>query len=328
MKQAVTAMIAMALCVALVPSAWALGTDAGTRIINEARADYTVGTSPTITAYTGTVGITVAEVVDVDVTWADASTPVPVYGPLPTGGVPLRFTVTNLGNGDEDWDLVVDNTLIGDDFNPDASGTSPEIYRDNGDGIFNTADTLVAGSETIVATSVITPIYFFVLNDFIDTSPTGPGDGDRAWVSLDATSTNAAGGSVQVGAGDNGSDLVLGVNGGTGTDTGIYEVILTAVNMIKSYTIDDGGVSPTGDQPIPGATITYTIELGVQGSGTAQGLVVTDPFPTDTTYVPGSLGVIPAPLGTAVGATNVTINFGDLISGAGTQTITFDVTID
>ena len=325
MKKILTVTIAMVVCLALVPSAWALGTTAGTRIVNQARADYTVGTSPTITAYSGTEGVTVAELVDVDVSWADASTPVPVYGPLPTNGVPLRFLVTNLGNGDEDWDMVVDNTLLGDDFNPDASGTSPEIYRDNGDGLFNTADTLVAASQPIQVDSAI---YFWVLNDFGDTSPTGPGDGDRAFASLSATSTNAAGGSVQNGAGDNGSDLVLGISGGTGSDSGIYEVILTSLNLIKSSTIDDGGVSPTGDQPIPGATITYTIEVGVQGGGTATGVVVTDPFPTDTTYVPGSLGVIPAPMGTSVGSTNVTITFGDLTSAAGTQTITFDVTID
>jgi len=322
MKWTAAATIAMVSYLALVPGAWALGTTAGTRVVNEARAEYTVGTSPTITAYSGTIGVTVAELVDVDVTWADASTPVPVYGPLPVNGVALRFLVSNLGNGDEDWDLVVDNALPGDDFDPDASGTSPEIYRDNGDGIFSTADTLVSGSEPIQVDSTI---YFFVLNDFGDTSLT---DGDRALVSLDATSTNAAGGSVQAGGGDNGSDLVLGLTGGTASDTGIYEVILTALNMIKSYTIDDGGVSPTGDQPIPGATITYTIELSVQGAGTAQGVVVTDPFPADTTYVPGSLGVIPAPLGTAVGTTNVTVNFGDLTSVAGTQTIIFDVTID
>lgn len=325
MKRIITVTIAMVLCLALVPSAWALGTAAGNRIINEARADYTVGSSPTITAYSGTVGVTVAELVDVDVSWADASTPVPVYGPLPANGVALRFLVSNLGNGDEDWDFVANNTLGGDDFDPDASATSPEIYRDNGDGIFNTGDTLVAGSEPIQVDSTI---YFWVLNDFIDTSPTGPGDTDRANVSLTATSTNAVGGSVQVGAGDNGSDLVLGLSGGTGTDIGVYEVILTSLSMFKSYVVDDGGVSPGGNQPIPGATITYTIEIGIQGSGTAQGVVVTDPFPTDTTYVPGSLGVIPAPMGTAVGATNVTINFGDLTSGAGTQTITFDVTID
>jgi uncharacterized repeat protein (TIGR01451 family) len=322
MKRVVIAAILTVLCLAAVPGAWALGTTAGTRVVNEARADYTVGTSPTITAYSGTIGVTVAELVDVDVTWADASTPVPVFGPLPVNAVPLRFLVSNLGNGDEDWDLVVDNALPGDDFDPDASGTSPEIYRDNGDGIFNTADTIVSGSEPI---QVDATIYFFVLNDFSDTSLT---DGDRALVSLEATSTSAAGGSVQAGAGDNGSDLVLGSTGGTDDDTGTYQVILTALNLVKSYTIDDGGVSPTGDQPIPGATITYTIELAVQGAGTAQGVVVTDPFPADTTYVPGSLGVIPAPIGTAVGTTNVTINFGDLTSGAGTQTITFDVTID
>jgi uncharacterized repeat protein (TIGR01451 family) len=312
--------IAMVLCLALVPSAWAIGTPAGNRIVNQARADYTVGSSPTLTAYSGTEGMTVAELVDVDVSWADASTPVPVYGPLPTNGVPLTFLVSNLGNGDEDWDFVADNT-VGGSFNPDLSPTSPLIYRDDGDGIFDTAN-LVAGTQSIQNNSTI---YFFVVNDFGDTSLV---DLDTADVSLTATSTHAAGGSVQPPpAGDNNSTLVLGINGGVGSDVGTYQVILTTLTMIKSSAVADS-VSPAGDQPIPGATITYTIEFGVQGSGTAQGVVVTDPFPTDTTYVPGSLGVIPAPMGTAVGTTNVTINFGDLTSAAGTQTITFDVTID
>lgn len=325
MKRFSACFITLVISLAAVTSTWAVGTTAGTRIVNQARADYTVGSSPTLSAFSGTEGVTVAELVDVDVTWADAATPVPVNGPLPTGGVPLRFTVTNLGNGVEDWDLTADNTLGSDDFNPDASATSPEIYRDNGDGIFNTVDTLVAASETIQADSII---YFWVLNDFSDTSPSGPVDGDRARVSLSASSTHAAGGSVQTGAGDGGSDLVLGSNGGTDNDVGVYQVVLVTLNMIKSAVVDDGGASPTGDLPIPGATITYTIELSVQGSGTAQSVVVTDPFPANTTYVPGSLGVIPAPVGTAVGTTNVTINFGDLDSTAGTQTINFDVTID
>jgi uncharacterized repeat protein (TIGR01451 family) len=324
-------MIAAVVCLAFAPGAWAVGADAGTRIVNQATVDYTVGTSPPLTAVSGTVGLTVAELVDVDVSWADASTPVPVLGPLPAAWVPLRFAVTNLGNGDEDWDLAADNTLLGDDFDPDASGTSPVIYRDNGDGIFDTGtgDTLVVGSESIAATSVITPIYFFVLNDFSDTSPTGPGDGERAWVSLSATSTNAAGGSVQVGAGDGGSDLVLGTSGGTDGDTGIYEVVLTTLVMIKSAVVDDGGVSPTGDQPIPGATITYTIDLGVQGSGTAVGVVFTDPIPTDTTYVPGTLQLNGAPAGTVSSVPpEAVINLGNLNAASGTQTITFDVTID
>jgi uncharacterized repeat protein (TIGR01451 family) len=323
MKRIVTLTISAVLCLVVVPGAWALGTTAGTRVVNEARADYTVGTSPTITAYSGTVGVTVAELVDVDVSWADASTPVPVYGPLPAAGVPLRFLVTNIGNGEEDWNMTADNTLAGDDFNPDASGTSPEIYRDNGDGIFNTADTIVSGSETIQADSTI---YFFVLNDFSDTSLT---DGDRAWVSLDAASTHAGGSTVQSGAGDGGSDLVLGPGAGTDSDTGIYEVILTTLIMIKSAVVDDGGASPTGDQPIPGATITYTIEMGVQGGGTAVGVVFTDPIPTDTTYVPGSLELNSAPAGTVSGIPpEAVINVGNLEAIDGTQTITFDVTID
>lgn len=321
MKRTAAVTIAMVLCLALVPSAWALGTAAGNRIINEARADYTVGSSPTITAYSGTVGVTVAELVDVDVSWADAAT-VSVFGPLPTNGVPLQFLVSNLGNGDEDWDFVADNTLGGDDFDPDASATSPLIYRDDGDGIFDTT-LLVVGAQSIPVDS---NIYFFVVNDFGDTSV---GDLDTADVRLTATSTNAAGGSVQVGVGDNGSDLVLGLSGGTGNDDGTYQMILTSLTMIKSSVVDDGGVSPGSDQPIPGATITYTIEIGVQGSGTAQGVVFTDPIPTDTTYVPGTLELNSAPAGTVSGIPpDAVINIGDLDAIAGTQTITFDVTID
>jgi len=325
MKRITAVTVAMLLCLALVPSAWALGTSAGNRIVNEARAEYTIGSSPTITAYSGTVGVTVAELVDAVVAWADANT-VSVLGPLPVIGVPLQFTVSNLGNGIEDWTISVDNQVLGDDFQPDSSPTSPLIYRDNGDATCDTAtDTLVAGPEPILADSVI---YFCVYNDFSDTSAaTGPADLDIAWVSLTATSTHAAGGSVQPGAGDGLGDLVLAPSGGVGSDTGIYQVVLTVLNMIKSYAVADT-ISPTGTEPIPGAVITYTIELGVQGSGTAQGVVVTDPFPTDTTYVPGSLSVIPAPAGTAVGATNLTVNFGDLDAAAGTQTINFDVTIN
>ena len=325
MKKITAVTVMTVICLTLVPSAWAVGTTAGTRIVNEARADYTVGTSPTITAYSGTVGVTVAELVDAVVAWADAST-VNVLGPLPTYGVDMVFSVSNLGNGNEDWVISVDNQVLGDDFQPDASPSSPLIYRDNGDATCDTAtDTLIAVPEPIQADSVI---YFCVYNDFSDTSAaTGPADGEVAWVSLTATSTHAAGASVQLGAGDGGGDLVLAASGGVGSDTGTYQVVLTVLNMIKSYAVADT-VSSTGTEPIPGAVITYTIEISVQGSGTALGVVVTDPFPANTSPVSGSLVVVPAPVGSAEGATNVTINFGDLTSGAGTQTITFDVIID
>ena len=326
MKRTASAAITMVLCLALVPSAWALGTSAGTPIVNRASAQYTVGPLPPITAYSGTVTFVVAELVDAVVAWADASTPVNVLGPLPTYGVDMVFSVSNIGNGNEDWVITVDNQVLGDDFQPDASPSSPLIYRDDGDATCDTAtDTLVAGPEPIQADSVI---YFCVYNDFSDTSAaTGPADGEIAWVSLTATSTHAGGASVQPGAGDGFGDLVLAPSGGVGSDTGTYQVVLTVLNMIKSYAVADT-VSSTGTEPIPGAVITYTIELRVLGSGTALGVVVTDPFPTDTTYVPGSLSVIPAPAGTAVGSTNVTVNFGDLDAVAGTQTINFEVTID
>lgn len=325
MKRISATILAVATAILLAAPAWAVGTDAGTPVSNRASVQYTLGTSPTITAYSSTVTFIVAELVDAVVAWADASTPVSVVGPLPTYGVDMVFTVSNVGNGVEDWTITVDNQVLGDDFQPDASGTSPLVYRDNGDAVCDTAtDTLVAGPEPITADSVI---YFCVYNDFSDTSATGPADGERAWVSLTATSTNAAGGSVQVGAGDGTGDLVLAAGGGTDTATGVYQVLLTTLNVVKSYAVADS-VSSTGTEPIPGAVITYTIDLGVQGTGTAQGVVVTDPYPANTTYVPGSLNVLPAPVGAAAGATNVTVDFGNLDAAAGTQRIIFQVTID
>jgi hypothetical protein len=58
-------------------------------------------------------------------------------------------------------------------------------------------------------------------------------------------------------------------------------------------------------------------------------VVFTDPIPTDTTYVPGTLELNSAPAGTVSGLPpDAVINIGDLDAAAGTQTITFDVTIN
>ena len=48
---------------------------------------------------------------------------------------------------------------------------------------------------------------------------------------------------------------------------------------------------------IPGATIDYQIVVDVGGSGTAAGVVVNDPIPSELDYVPGSLTVSALPAG-------------------------------
>ena len=93
-----------------------------------------------------------------------------------------------------------------------------------------------------------------------------------------------------------------------------------------------------GNQPVPGATITYTITAEVTGTGTAVGVIVEDLIPANTTYVPGSLTLNGASLSDAADgdAGNyealpvplVRAALGDLDAAAGIQTLTFDVLID
>jgi hypothetical protein len=94
----------------------ALGTIAGTDIDNTAMVSYEVAGTPQTTT-SNTVTLTVAEVLDVDVTL--------LSGPASTAagatGQDLLLVVTNTGNGTESFSLTIDNTLGGDDFDPVAT---------------------------------------------------------------------------------------------------------------------------------------------------------------------------------------------------------------
>jgi uncharacterized repeat protein (TIGR01451 family) len=90
-----------------------------------------------------------------------------------------------------------------------------------------------------------------------------------------------------------------------------------------------------GHQPIPGATLRYTITA--TASGTANNVVVIDPLPANTAFIPNTLKLNNAALtdaadtdaGDAGGTTadTVTVKLGNLTSASLIQTITFDVKI-
>ena len=91
-----------------------------------------------------------------------------------------------------------------------------------------------------------------------------------------------------------------------------------------------------GTEPIPGATIRYTITATVTGSGTATGVVITDLIPLNTTYIPNSLKLGGAALSDGadadagdVGGTpvTVTVSLGNLTS-LDAKLITFKVKIN
>ena len=93
--------------------AQAAGTPAGTIIDNTAQVDFEIaGTNVSLNS--NTVSITVDERIDVVVT---LQSPQVLVDP---GDVDrsLLFTLTNTGNGIEDFQLAIDSIIGGDDFDP------------------------------------------------------------------------------------------------------------------------------------------------------------------------------------------------------------------
>lgn len=308
------AMIAVLGAVGFTPHALAVGTAASTEVNNTANATFTVdGNDSTVPS--NEVTFLVDEILDVDVQDDGVTT---LASPGDTGAV-TTFTVTNTGNGVEDYVLTVDRTGNGaaDDFDPTAA-TPVQIYIDDGDGIFDPAtdtpfdpavDTLTLDANDPDADDAIV----FVLHDI----PAGQVSGDTALVDLTATSqtklnnnpaNDDVAGAVYENEGDAGVDAVVGPNNASDTDTGdilVNDLDITLVKRADKVAglgtlglIDDGlGNGPdTGVVEVPGDTIRYTLTFTVTGDGTVDDLFITDAIPFDATtgdllvdYVTGSL---------------------------------------
>jgi len=306
--------------------ALAVGTSAGIDISNTANVDYVVaGSSGTASS---TVTFRVDEKLDVNVSWQDAAN---VVVATPDNDQVLTYLLSNIGNGNDGYTLTVQNTLGGDQFNP----VFVDIYLDtNGNGIFNPgADTLYNPGINDPALAADNSLTIFVRNNI----PAGRTVGDLGNSQLIATSNTGSGlpGTPIPNAGDNGSDAIVGTSGGSGNDIGSYEVANSTVNLVKSVVITDPF---GGNQPVTGATLTYSIDVTVTGPGTATSVVITDPLPANTTYTTGTLTLNASALTDAVDAdagnvsgtapNTVTVNLGDLTPASLVQTITFQTIIN
>jgi len=326
------ALVMLAVCLSA-PFALALGTSAGTPITNQATANYTVGA----TSFTETslpVITTVAEILDVAVTWQDAANI--TVQPGDTNQV-LTFRITNNGNGNDAYTLAALSTpLLGDNFDP----TLVDIYFDtNSSNSYDAGDIQYVQGVNDPTLAENASITVFLLNDIL---AAGLSDGDLGDSQLTATSNTPpapgpwAAGTVVAGAGEvPGTDAVVGTSTGSANERGTYVVSSVVVSLVKSATIVD---QFGGTEPVPGATITYAIVVSVTGSGTAQGVIITDPVPGNTTYTAGTLNLNSGALtdiggddagdvGTTTAGT-VTVSLGNLAALSPVQTITFDVTID
>ena len=313
--------LAVLAALALPMQAQAAGTRAGSTISNTASASYDTGGGPT-TIDSNRVDLLVDELLDVTV---DSSNPADVPTTPGATGQVLTFSVTNNGNGVEAFRLSTIANGGGDNYDPVVT----QIYIDNGDGLFDAStDTPYTAGANDPSLNPDASVTVFV----VATTPASVVDGNRGTVSLVAAATTGTGapGTSFAGRGEGGGDAVVGSTGADGQDVGAYVVSAATVTLVKSAVVTN---SLGTTDPIPGATITYTIVATVAGSGSVNGLAITDNIPANTTYVPGSITLGGASLSDAVDAdagdfnsTRINVSLGT-VAGGQTRSVTFRTTI-
>lgn len=317
----------LAVCQLLAVPAWSAGTAAGTVIQNTAVVSFDLG-GTTATQSSNTVSLTVVERIDVLVTLQNGQ----VFVAPSDVNRSILYTVTNSGNGSETIQLTMDSVLAGDDFDPLPA--VPPIYFDtDASGDFTAGDVAYVSGSNDPVLAPDESVDILIVNNI----PAGVVNGNLGRSELTATSATGTGnpGDTLAGQGDGGLDAVIGSSGGVAASVGEYLVADVAVTIQKAVTVSDPF---GGSEVVPGATLTYTITVEVSNAGTATASAVTDPVPTDTTFVAGSItlngGSLTDPIDTDAGeldtsgAATVVVRLGDLTQADGIQTVEFQVTID
>lgn len=331
LKNAGGIVVILVFCLLTAGKALAAGTPAGTIIRNMASVSY-AGHEAVLasTSFTVDRGVNLLVTRKSDASMAPTS-----------ANVALSFLVSNTSNTTMRFALSAVSKLTNT-----WTMNNVRIFQDkNSTGSWDAGDTLYADAGTFGDVASGATITVLIVAD----APAGLGIGQTALYDLVATAVDA--GTLNVSAQTAGPG-VTGINtvfldpagsaigdvarDGKHSATGAFVATVSAVqvNLNKTVTtLDQWG----GSQPIPGATLRYTITAITTGSGTATNVVISDPLPTNTTYIANTLKLNNTALtdavdadagdvgGTTAGA--VTVKLGDLTSASPAQTITFDVKI-
>jgi|GEM_PF-2501074 len=324
-RWALAAPAALCLCASALAA-----TPAQTPVDNLARASYQFGGlfGSQTEVDSGVQTFVVQELTDVSLQYLGSS---PLLVASPSQQLVLDYQLTHLGNGNELYELEFEN-LAGDDFDV----ISPVVYLDDGDGQFDEAvDTPYSAGQQLASVQDQTALVFVQLG-----VPADQAINDVANVSFTATAVTPgdqvgqAGTSIE-GAGDGGTDLVLGSNGAqqrVELPLVVSDNARLSLNKSVVEVLDPNG----GDRPLPGAVITYQIELVLAGEGQLQNVVIVDAIPDNTDYNANSLRLdgqnqsdaVDADAGSFDASNNqVRFELGNLVAPSANQLIEFKVTI-
>jgi len=258
---------------------WALGTIPGVLIYSTVNVSYTINGKAFSQELTSP-GTEVDELLVQSLVWQDAAQ---VGVTAAEMGTPLTFLLSNHGNGSDDYRLSVDAGLGGDDFEPEFSS----VYLDSdGNGFFDPAnDALYLPGGSVLLLAADTSITVFVLSNI----PSGVPQGANARVELTAVSNTATEvGTVLLGGGDGGSDVLVGLSAGRQSAIGRYIVNAAELNMSQSFAVSDPF---GGEKVVTGAVIRYRFVITQTSNGDVHKVIFSNGIPANTHYIKNTITV-------------------------------------
>lgn len=272
----------------LVSPLFALGTAAGTQILNTVEVTFRVGDNAQAQYVKRASDVfTVSEIIRSNISTLN---PDGVATPTPGQNVPLSFQLTNTGNGAEAFRLVprADN---GSDF---SAAVTQLWVESNGEPGWQPDD---ASYDAVngVALAADEGVVVYVLSDI----PAELADEARGEVIL--TAVSATTGAAELSAGEalsatenEGVEAVVAQDNASTQDSSAYVVSGIQLSVDKSIVsvVDPYG----GDLVMPGAAVTYQIRLTAAGRGVAKALRVNDPTPDNMAYRNNTLTLNGEPL--------------------------------
>lgn len=261
-------------------------TSAGTQISNQAFLEFKQGNSGVIHLSSNISTFNVDELLDLQLNWIDSSK---VSVNSPDVARVLTFTLINTGNNSQTFNLDSKNNLGGDNFDPVLRSSTIYIENNLQPGFQltgNNADSIYKQGTTItLLPGQVQNIY--LVYDIPANQALGSTANAQLTATLAAPFYKQGDPAGTVYSGKASANAILGASKGIAQSIGTYLVsgIQTQINKTVSKVVDSKG----GAMITSGSIVTYHIDLKITGQGTAKGLFLKDPLPSEVTYVANTL---------------------------------------